>query len=299
MSERIHYAQCPVCSSRAINPLLTLKDHSVSGEQFVIWQCSDCSLRFTQDVPGAQAMQPYYQSEAYISHSDTSKGFINSTYQRVRRITLKGKASLVKKFTGLAKGRLMDLGAGTGAFLHQMQSEGWQGMGVEPDAGARANAKKTYGLELQTPDSLQQAPEKSFDAITLWHVLEHVHDLHATLQQLQTVLKDSGRMFIAVPNYTSTDADLYRLYWAAYDVPRHLYHFSPRSMEVLLQLNGWKVVAKRPMWFDAFYISLLSSKYKNGKASLPGAVVAGLRSNLKTLFSTDRCSSIIYIISKA
>ena len=299
MSECIHYAQCPVCNSRAINPLLTLKDHSVSGEQFVIWQCTDCSLRFTQDVPDAASMQPYYQSEAYISHSNTSKGFINSTYQRVRRITLKGKAKLVKTYTNRTTGSLLDLGAGTGGFLHQMKAEGWQVMGVEPDPGARANAKKTYGIDLQTPDAVEQVAAKSFDAITLWHVLEHVHDLHATLQQLKHVLTDSGRMFIAVPNYTSADADLYRLHWAAYDVPRHLYHFSPRSMEVLLQRNGLKLLAKKPMWFDAFYISLLSSKYKNGKASLPGAFITGLRSNLKTLFSADSGSSLIYIIGKA
>src|SRR5687767_975594 len=121
MSERIHFAQCPVCNSRAINPLLTLKDHSVSGEQFVIWQCADCSLRFTQDVPDQEAMQPYYQSEAYISHSNTSKGFINRTYQMVRRITLKNKVQLVKKHTGLQTGKLLDFGAGTGAFLNQVK----------------------------------------------------------------------------------------------------------------------------------------------------------------------------------
>lgn len=264
----------------------------------MVWQCMDCSLRFTQDVPDAASIQPYYQSDAYISHSNTSQGFINSTYQRVRRITLKGKAKLVKSYTNLGTGSLLDVGAGTGAFLQQMKSEGWQVAGVEPDPGARANAKRSYGLELQTPCDLEQLPGKSFDAITLWHVLEHVHELQGTLQQLKHVLKDKGRIFIAVPNYTSADADLYRLHWAAYDVPRHLYHFSPRSMEVLLQRNGLKLVAKKPMWFDAFYISLLSSKYKRGRASLPGAFIAGLRSNLKTMFSPDHCSSIIYIISK-
>jgi SAM-dependent methyltransferase len=299
MSERIHHAQCPVCNSRAINPLLTLKDYSVSGEQFVIWQCADCSLRFTQDVPDAASMQPYYQSDAYISHTDSSKGFINSTYQRIRRITLKGKAKLVKKYTGRATGSLLDVGAGTGAFFHHMQSEGWEVAGLEPDPGARANAKKIHGIELQTPAALDQLSPGSFDAITLWHVLEHVHELHATLQELKKVLKDGGRMFIAVPNYTSADAGLYRTHWAAYDVPRHLYHFSPRSMEVLLARNGLRLITKKPMWFDAFYISLLSSKYKNGKPSLPGAFLTGLRSNLKTFFSSDSCSSIIYIIGKA
>lgn len=299
MSERIHYQQCPVCNSGSINPLLTLKDHSVSGESFVVWQCSSCTLRFTQDVPEPGSMHRYYQSEDYVSHSNTSKGFINSTYHRVRQITLKGKMQLVQKHTGRATGSLIDYGAGTGAFLKQMMEAGWQAIGVEPDSGARAQAKSAYGLALQPLAWLDQVPLKSFDAITLWHVLEHVHALHPTLQQLRDGLKDSGRMFIAVPNYLSADAGIYRLHWAAYDVPRHLYHFSPRSMEHLLQRNGLRVIAKKPMWFDAFYISLLSSKYRNGKPNLPGAFFSGLRSNVKALSQPDHCSSLIYITGKA
>jgi SAM-dependent methyltransferase len=144
---------------------------------------------------------------------------------------------------------------------------------------------------------LKNLQQQSFDAITLWHVLEHVHDLHDYMAMLKTLLKPGGRLFIAVPNYQSLDADIYRLTWAAYDVPRHLYHFSPASMKALMQRHGLKIIAQKPMWFDAFYISLLSSKYKNGKTNWIGAIGSGVRSNLNAILNKEKCSSLIYVIS--
>jgi predicted SAM-dependent methyltransferase len=178
-----------------------------------------------------------------------------------------------------------------------MQQQGWEGKGIEPDADARRVALETFGVKLQTPEKLQTMSPHQFDAITLWHVLEHVHHLHPYMDVLKSLLKPSGKLFIAVPNYQSLDADIYRLAWAAYDVPRHLYHFSPRSMQVLMQQHGLKIVAQKPMWFDAFYISLLSSKYKNGKLHWMGALVSGFHSNLNAVFHKNKCSSLIYVIS--
>ena len=298
MSNRIHYSQCPVCNSTAINPLVTIKDHSVSGESFVVWQCSQCRLRFTQDVPDAESIAPYYKSENYISHTNTSKGFINSAYQKVRTYTLKQKAALIQHYTGQQQGKLLDVGAGNGAFLLQMKREGWEITGVEPDADARKIALKDFGLPLLENACMQTLPHAHFDAITLWHVLEHVHNLHEVVEHLKSLLKPKGKLFIAVPNYEALDADIYKLYWAAYDVPRHLYHFAPAAMQALLKQHGLKLVATKPMWFDSFYISLLSSKYKNGKSRWIGSFISGLRSNLKALSNKNNCSSLIYIIEK-
>ena len=299
MSNRIHYSHCPVCSSTQINPLVTIKDHSVSGESFVLWQCSQCSLRFTQDVPDADSIAPYYKSEAYISHTNTSKGLINKAYQTVRGYTLKQKAKLIQKHTGRQQGKLLDVGAGTGAFLLQMKKEGWEITGVEPDADARKVALKEHGMPLLETGCMQTLPPAHFDAITLWHVLEHVHNLHAEVERLKSLLKQKGKLFIAVPNYQALDADIYKLYWAAYDVPRHLYHFAPASIEALMQQHGLKVVSTQPMWFDSFYISLLSSQYKNGKSRWIGSFISGVRSNLRALSDKNKCSSLIYIIEKA
>lgn len=295
---RIHYSQCPVCNSTHINPLLTVNDHSVSKEDYVLWQCADCTLRFTQDVPDEDSIGPYYASADYISHTNTSKGLLNRLYQKVRRHTLKQKARLVRLYTK-EKGRLLDIGAGIGAFLAVMKEKGWSIRGMEPDEGARRKAKELFGLTLDDPAALFAGSQGVYDAITLWHVLEHVHRLHPYVAQVKNLLAEKGKIFIAVPNYTSADASAYRNHWAAYDVPRHLYHFTPKAIGVLMRAHGLRVVAKKPMWFDAFYISLLSSQYHRGRTSWPGAGITALRSNLVALFDKDRCSSLIYIIEKA
>lgn len=294
---KVHYNNCPVCASAAIDPLLAVRDHSVSGEEFVIWQCSQCTLRFTQDVPDQASIIPYYQSQDYISHSNTDKGLVNRMYKKVRNFTLEQKAKLIMSRT-TKQGSLLDLGAGTGAFVHTMKSKGWSVTGLEPDDIARKNAREFYNVELNGPQLLWELPKQSFNAITLWHVLEHVHELHEYIRRLKQLLKPGGKLFIAVPNYRAAEADIYKTYWAAYDVPRHLYHFSPQSIEQLMDIHGLKVEEKKPMWFDAFYISLLSSRYKRGtKPSWLGAGFSGFRSNLKAMFDKNNCSSVIYIIS--
>lgn len=295
---RIHYTHCPVCNSSHIDPLLRVKDHSVSQEEFVVWQCRHCTLRFTQDVPDEDSIGPYYQSPDYISHTNTSQGALNNLYQKVRRYTLGEKASLLIKHTK-EKGALLDIGAGIGAFVSEMKSRGWEVSGIEPDSGARSKAQELFGLQLKSPDAFFTETKGPYDAITLWHVLEHVHQLHSYVERIKQLLGDKGKLFVAVPNYTSADAEAYRNYWAAYDVPRHLYHFTPAAIDVLMKQHGLKVMAKKPMWFDSFYISLLSSKYHRGKTSWVGAGINGLKSNLTALFQKDRCSSLIYIIEKA
>ncbi|SHF27912.1 class I SAM-dependent methyltransferase [Flavisolibacter ginsengisoli] len=294
---KLHYTHCPVCGSSDIHPILTAKDHSVSGEDFVIWQCQSCTLRFTQDVPDENSIGPYYQSQDYISHSNTNKGLLNKLYQAVRKFTLGQKSGLVISHT-TQKGRILDIGAGIGAFLNEMKQKGWDIEGVEPDYGARQQARNLFAIDLKPTPELNQLPHGSYDAITLWHVLEHVEPLQDYVAQLKKLLTPNGRIFIAVPNYTSLDADLYGNRWAAYDVPRHLYHFTPRSIEVLVEKHGMKIIGRKPMWFDAFYISLLSSKYRTGNTSWLGAGINGIRSNFKALVNKKKASSLIYIISK-
>ena len=299
MSKLVHYTHCPVCGSADIRKALIAKDHTVSGEEFTVMECMGCSLRFTQGVPDAESISPYYKSEEYISHTNTSKGLVNRLYQSVRKRTLKQKRKLVEKETGVAAGTILDLGAGTGAFANEMKQAGWSVTALEPDSDAKAVAKKDFGIDLEDASMLYFLNDENYDAITLWHVLEHVHDLHGYIAKLRTLLKEKGKLIVAVPNYTSKDAAAYEENWAAYDVPRHLYHFSPRSMQVLMEKHGLTISAHKPMWYDSFYVSILSSKYKKGKASLPGAFFTGLGSNMKAMGDAKRCSSIIYIIEKA
>ncbi len=295
----IHYAFCPACRRSSIKPALSAKDYTVSHEEFSIWECDSCTLRFTQDVPDAAEIGPYYRSENYISHSNTNKGLVNSLYHTVRKQTLSAKGRLLHSATRMKKGRLLDIGAGTGAFAGYMKEEqGWEVMGLEPDEVARERARVDHKVELLEMDKLSTLEPESFDAITLWHVLEHVHDLHPYMEQLKALVRRNGRIFIAVPNYTSYDAAVYKNFWAAYDVPRHLYHFSPDSMETLLSAHGLQLEYSQPMWFDSFYISMLSERYRNGKGNLVRAVANGFISNVKALIDKSRCSSLIYVISK-
>lgn len=296
--DQIHYSSCPVCGSTDIKNVLSAKDYSVSGETFVIAECAQCSLRFTQDVPGPTAISPYYKSEDYISHTNTSKGFINRVYKIVRKNTMRRKRKLVERFTGLKTGKMLDMGSGVGTFVHEMKENGWQVTGLEPDEDARKAARQFYKVELADIAAFNSLKPGSFDAVTLWHVLEHVHDLAAYVSQLKNVLTEKGKLFIAVPNYTSADARIYGKYWAAYDVPRHLYHFSPRSMKWLMEKNGLKILRYKPMWYDSFYISLLSNKYKNGRANWIAAAWNGSRSNLEALGNVRKCSSVIYVIER-
>jgi len=298
MSEVIIYDQCPICSSNDIAEVLRAKDFTVSGEIFSIWQCNNCTGRFTQNVPDAHAIGRYYQSSAYVSHSDTKKGLINKLYHIIRNYTVETKRKLIENVCNKKNGFLLDVGAGTGAFASVMQKAGWNVTGLEPDETARENALKNHQLQLQTLDALFSFNDKQFDVITLWHVLEHVHELHKYIETFQRILKEDGTSIIAVPNYTSIDASTYKEFWAAYDVPRHLYHFSPASMERLMQQHNFKIVQYKPMWFDSFYVAMLSEEYKSGHNNLVSAVWNGFVSNTKALSDFKKCSSIIYVIKK-
>jgi len=297
MGNIINYSSCPVCGSVGISKIGIAKDFTVSNEDFEIFHCANCQLRFTQNVPDENSIGRYYKSENYISHTNTSKGIVNRIYQIVRSGATKQKRKLIKKITGRRNGDILDIGSGTGFFAAEMKKNNWQITGLEPDEDARKVALEVNKIELSSTDVLFQLKAKSFDVITLWHVLEHVHDLKNYVKQFKNLLKKDGKLFVAVPNYTSFDAEVYKEYWAAYDVPRHLYHFSPNSMKILMEEAGLKVDTIKPMWFDSFYVSLLSSKYKNGNTNWIAAFFTGLRSNFKAISNPDRCSSLIYIIS--
>jgi 2-polyprenyl-3-methyl-5-hydroxy-6-metoxy-1,4-benzoquinol methylase len=294
----LNYTNCPICSSQNIAPCLIAKDYTVSQKEFAIWHCNNCTARFTQNVPEQNAIGAFYQSDNYISHSDTKKGFINTLYHTVRSHTLNKKRQLIINEVGITRGELLDIGCGTGAFLSTMKTAGWGITGLEPDFTARKKAEELYAIHSLEPDMLFELKPASYHAITMWHVLEHVHELHDYIKQLGVLLAPNGKIFIAVPNYTSKDAAIYAAHWAAYDVPRHLYHFSPAAMEQLVSKYNLKITTIKPMWYDSFYVSMLSEKYKNSKGNIIKAFLNGLASNIKAMGDKTKCSSVIYVIAK-
>jgi SAM-dependent methyltransferase len=291
----IEVKTCPVCSEQDYENFLTLKDHSISGETFHISKCKTCGFRFTNPIPSEDTIGKYYQSEDYISHSDTNKGVINKLYHLVRKQSLKSKLALINQ-SGSEKGTILDIGCGTGYFLQACKENNWKIEGMEPDPGARALAEKNTGQTIYS--NLFDLPgEKKYDVITLWHVLEHVHKLNESIQHIHKLLKDNSRLIIAVPNCNSYDSIIYKQYWAAYDVPRHLYHFTPPDMDKLLKKHSFQLLGTKPMVFDSFYVSMLSDKYKFGKTNYLRAFYNGFVSNIKA--SSDKnYSSLIYLFKK-
>lgn len=293
------FSPCPICNKEDISTLLHTKDYSLTGEDFQIIQCANCTLEYTDPAPSKEAIAPFYNFPSYISHTDTKEGMVNKMYHKVRNHTLTQKTNWVQSlFTG-HKGHLLEVGAGTGAFADSMSKKGWKVTALEPDASSRQKALDKYNLNILPIEELFHLEPAKYEVITLWHVLEHVHDLNAYMKTFHSLLKPNGRLIIAVPNYTSYDAGYYKKYWAAYDVPRHLYHFSPLSMHYLAKKHKMSIMQKLPMWFDSFYVSLLSEKYKqSGMIGMIRAFFIGCISNLTALNNVDRGSSMIYEIKK-
>lgn len=290
----IQIKECPVCQSRSFNPVFTVTDHVVSGDSFDIIECGGCHVRLTRPIPDEKEILPYYDTNDYVSHSETTRGAINKLYAVVRRVMVTRKRKLVQSLGRGRPGRLLEIGCGAGAFLNEMHQSGWEVLGVETNRRARDTVMEKYGLVARSPGEWFAQPESSHDVIALWHVLEHLHNLDGYLRRIRTCLKDDGVLIVAVPNYRSFDAEYYQSRWAAYDVPRHLYHFTCESMTDLLKCYGLTITTIKRLPFDAFYVSILSEKYQGGIVARGLGV--GIVSYLQALADTKRSSSIIYVI---
>ncbi len=272
----------------------TVKDHSVSQENFKLEFNTSLQMWVTTPQPSTQNLPKYYQTKDYISHTNTQRNLFEKVYHWVRSYSLQKKMLLINKQT--SKGNLLDIGCGTGNFLQVAQQHGWKTTGIEPNMDARKIANTKNNNQVFDIKQLEEFENESFEVITLWHVLEHLPNLEKQVQLFNRLLKPNGLLVIAVPNYNSFDAQHYKQHWAAFDVPRHLWHFSQKSIALLFKEN-FKVVKTTPMKFDSFYVSLLSEKIKTNKMNPIKAFYIGLRSNLKAI-RTSEYSSLIYTLKK-
>jgi 2-polyprenyl-3-methyl-5-hydroxy-6-metoxy-1,4-benzoquinol methylase len=273
---------------------LTLKDHSVSGEEFQLKHNRDLDMLETFPEPQSEKLSDYYKSEDYISHTDTQRNLLENVYHLVRRVSLKRKLKLINSFNSESK-QLLDIGCGTGDFLETAVKANWQITGIEPNEQARVIANSKTNNTVFEIEHLSKLKPNSFDVITLWHVLEHLPNLEMHTALFKHLLKPNGTLIIAVPNFKSYDAEHYKNFWAAYDVPRHLWHFSKTSIAQLFKKENLKLTKTLPMFFDAYYVSLLSEKYKSGFMNPLKAFWVGFRSNMKARRSKEY-SSHIYIL---
>lgn len=290
----VEISECPVCHGTVFQTIAQCQDHTVSHETFTVKQCLSCMLGITSPRPEENTLGSYYESPEYISHSGKSSGAIGWIYNIARFFSLRWKKNIINQFS--QTGSILDFGCGSGEFLNALQKANWNITGVEPSELARKKATVLNGTTIYS--ALDEIQGKAFDSITAWHVIEHVPFPLQTIQQLKSHLKKSGTIFIAVPNYQSPDATNYKNYWAGYDVPRHLWHFSKQSMQTLLEKSGLEVVKIIPMRLDAYYVSLLSEKYKAKNKLSPmkyiNGILSGLTSNLSARKEKNH-SSLIYI----
>lgn len=294
----VHHDNCPLCSSSAISFESECTDYFRSREAFRVWICSICGFRFTQDHPDEKAIGRYYESDDYISHSDTSKGLVNKIYRMVRKRMLRKKRSIVENETGIERGSILDIGSGTGHFAAEMKNAGWVVSGIEINDKARNASVENSGLDIIHPESISSLKSGSFDCISLWHVLEHFSDLHGYIYEIKRLLKPGGTCIIALPNISSYDAEHYGRYWAAWDVPRHLWHFNADTFGFLFASKGFRMVNIRPLPLDVFYISILSERYKGKSLAFITGMLKGSYFALLALFNKRKSSSLIYILKK-
>ncbi|WP_300812514.1 class I SAM-dependent methyltransferase [uncultured Bacteroides sp.] len=295
---KVNIHSCPICGGTRLERALTCIDHYATGETFHLCRCGDCGFLFTQGFPAEAEIGRYYDTPDYISHSDIRKGAMNAAYHWVRSYMLGRKARLVAREAHRKEGRLLDIGTGTGYFADTMRRRGWQVEAVEKNEGARAFAKERFGLDVKPESALKDYAEGSFDVITLWHVMEHLEHLNETWERLNRLLTEKGVLIVAVPNCSSYDAQKYGAYWAAYDVPRHLWHFTPATIQQLGSKHGFILAERHPMPFDAFYVSMLTEKHLRHSCTFLRGLLTGTLAWFSALVSKERSSSMIYVFRK-
>lgn len=296
--KRILLTRCPLCGGEQLEPTLTCVDSYASGEMFKLCRCAQCGLLMTQEAPAEEEIGRYYATPDYISHTDTRQGAMNRAYHWARGYMLGRKARLVEHEAHCREGRLLDIGTGTGYFAATMRKRGWQVDAVEKSRQAREFAATHFGLQVLPDHTLHTLPREAYQVITLWHVMEHLYQLDETWTQLFSLLEERGVLVVAVPNCSSWDARRYGAYWAAYDVPRHLWHFTPSTMQRMGEKHGFILAGHYPMPLDAFYVSMLSEKHMRHKGAFLRGLLMGIPAWVASLVSKERSSSMIYVFRK-
>lgn len=292
----VSHKHCPLCNAENLAEFLKARDHLLTSEIFPLFKCHSCGFVFTQDVPPANKIGLYYQSEDYVSHSDSRKGLMNKLYHLGRSLMLRKKCGMVNK---VANGRkLLDIGCGTGYFPAYMKQKGYDVAGVEVDPIARDFAKREFGIPVYSPDEfLKNEIGGSFDIITLWHVLEHLDDFNLYFKKMLDHLLPGGTLVIALPNCSAYDARHYKEFWAGYDVPRHLWHFTPSTLNILAEKHGLKIMKMKRLPLDPFYNAMLSEKYRGNKLFMISGIIIGKLAYLESLFNLKKSSSLVYFLT--
>lgn len=294
----IHHNSCPVCNCPDIFFCLRCTDHLVTGKEFEMYKCRECGFLFTQDYPEESEIGSYYDSAGYISHSDSDKTIIEKGYQLARKFMLTRKKNIIGKVCKLTSGSLLDIGSGTGHFLNTLKMAGWVTKGIEINKSAREYSSAKFRLEVISPEEIGLLHDHEFDCITMWHVMEHFHNPGNYFKEISRLIKPGGTVLVALPNNDSADSKHYGPAWAAYDVPRHLWHFNPVTFSKFAGNNGFSVESTLNLPLDVFYISILSERIKGSKMAIFSGLIKGVIFSFASVFNKAKSSSLIFILKK-
>ena len=292
------FEPCPLCGASEQIPYANCTDFTVSKESFTLMRCQSCGVVYTLDPPSEEQMCRYDKLNLKLKLGDSPTGLTSRLYYHVRSRMLRKKARIVESQAYRTSGSLLNYGAKTGFFSHKMERRGWKVTSVE-----KYHEERLFSLEMfhhrmiDVPDmALLQAG--TFDVITMWHVFEHSHHPNELLDRFYELLRPGGILVMACPNIRSTDAMHYGPYWAAYDVPRHLWHFNPNSITGLAYRHGFTLMHHEKMPYDRFYISILSERHLRHRMAFLRGMLQGLRSWRISITKRGRSSSLVYVFRK-
>lgn len=267
-----------------------VKDHFLSNEFFSLTYVQNTAMFVTSPKPDEDKMASYYESSRYLSHQKTGNDFFSKAYFFSRQFTTSLKIRMISSLFS-KPGKVLDVGSGTGELLTALKNKGWNVKGIEPNKAAKQTA---FDKGISHEHSLGEVEKNSLDLVVFWHSLEHVYALNNTLNEVKKILKPTGILMVACPNHESWDAKYYGNFWAAWDVPRHLSHFSSKSLNIILKPQGFKLVRKSPLFLDAIYVSILSEKIKKGKLVFLKGLIVGVVSNLAGFFTKNYSSHVYF-----
>ena len=286
--------QCLICGQSKIHDLFTAKDHGISQENFIISECLNCKFQFTKNPPVESKIGPYYEATKYISHTEESPNFINKLYFYIRDFMFVEKYKIIRKYN--SSNNFLDIGCGLAHFLNFVKSKNNNVTGIEKIESTANIARSKFQIEILPPEFLlENKLKEKYDIITMWHVLEHLYNPKEYINAIKKLFNHESILIIAVPNQNSTDAIKYSEFWAGYDVPRHLWHFNPINITSWVEQFGFKHIATHRLPFDAFYVSILSEKYRGSKFATLRGMFNGLVSYLKSISNIQKTSSLIYV----
>ena len=221
-------AACPACAERDTSIV------QFADPPFRLARCSRCGLRWLLDPPVGEELADFYVSGFYGTAAPRGGPLATALHGLNNAIRL-------RELRDVAPGRLLDVGCGKGRFLAAARDAGWDVVGVEfaPDLAASA---RLQGVEVHAGDFLEVPLDGDFDVITMWHVLEHLPDPAKAIARAVELLRPGGRLVVSVPNIDSLQARVGGEDWLHVDLPRHLFHFNPRSLSTLVRRAGLHVL---------------------------------------------------------